>query len=50
MGLAHDAFCLKLSRFTMAAFKKLESFDGTGDVERFIDRFEFAVTVDELED
>ena len=32
----------------MAAFKKLESFDGTGDVERFIDRFEFAVTVDEL--
>jgi len=34
----------------MAAFKKLESFDGTGDVERFIDRFEFAVTVDELEE
>lgn len=32
----------------MAAFKKLESFDGTGDVERFIDRFEFAVTVDGL--
>lgn len=34
----------------MAAFKKLEAFDGTGDVERFIDRFEFAVTVDELAD
>ena len=34
----------------MAAFKKLDSFDGTGDVERFIDRFEFAVTVDELDD
>ena len=34
----------------MEAFKKLESFDGTGDVERFINRFEFAVTVDELED
>ena len=32
----------------MAAFKKLESFDGTEDVEWFIDRFEFAVTVDEL--
>ena len=33
----------------MAAFKKLEVFDGTEDVERFIDRFEFAATVDELE-
>ena len=33
----------------IAAFKKLEVFDGSGDVERFIDRYEFAVTVDELE-
>ena len=33
----------------MKAFKKLELFDGTEDVERFIDRFEFAVTVDELD-
>lgn len=32
----------------MAAFKKLEMFDGFGDVERFIDRFDFAVNVDEL--
>ena len=34
----------------MTAFKKLESFDGTEDVERFVDRFEFAVNVDELPD
>ena len=34
--------------YIMAAFKKLEMFDGTGDVERFIDRFEFAVAVDGL--
>ena len=34
----------------MSAFKKLEAFDGTGDVERFIDRFEFAATVDDIED
>ena len=33
----------------MAALKKLEMFDGTEDVDRFIDRFEFAVTVDEIE-
>ena len=33
----------------MAAMKKLEMFDGTEDVDRFIDRFEFAVTVDETE-
>jgi hypothetical protein len=32
----------------MAALKKLEPFDGTGDVERFIDRFEFAIHVDEI--
>ena len=34
----------------MSAFKKLEVFDGTGDVERFIDKFEFAVTIDDLDD
>lgn len=34
----------------MTAFKKLEVYDGTEDVERFIDRFEFAVTVDGLDD
>lgn len=32
----------------MAAIKKLESFNGMEDVERFIDRFEFAVDVDEV--
>ena len=30
------------------ALKKLEMYDGTADVDRFVDRFEFAVTVDEL--
>lgn len=33
----------------MAALKKLEIFDGMEDVDRFIDRFEFAVTVDDVE-
>ena len=30
------------------AMKKLETFDGTTDVERFLDRFDFAATVDEV--
>ena len=34
----------------MSSLKKLEMFDGTGDVERFIDRFEFAAEMDDVED
>ena len=30
------------------AMKKLETFDGTTDVERFLDRFDFAATVDKV--
>ena len=33
----------------MSALKKLEMFNGTGDVERFIDRFEFAAEMDDVE-
>ena len=34
---------------SMSALKKLEVFDGTEDVERFIDRFEFAATIDGID-
>ena len=34
----------------MSMPKKLEMFDGTGDIQRFIDRFEFAKDVDEVKD
>ena len=34
----------------MSAMKKLEKFAGVGDVERWIDKFEFAVVVDEVID
>ena len=34
----------------MSAIKKLEKFSGVGCVERWIDKFEFALVVDEVTD
>ena len=33
----------------MKALKKVEPFDGSGDVERWIDRIEMAIEIDEKE-
>ena len=34
----------------MRAFKKMQSFDGSGDLERWLDRFDFCIKIDEIEE